>query len=73
MSTKKEIVTSEAPAPVVAYSQGLIVQDKFVYTSGQIAIDPSTGKLIDGSLQDRVVCEIRDWDQIGHTDISYRI
>lgn len=57
MSTKKEIITSEAPAPVVCYSQGLVVQDKFVYTSGQIAIDPNTGKLVNGSLQDRVVCQ----------------
>lgn len=36
--------TEEAPRPVGPYSQAVRV-DKFLFLSGQIGIDPSTGKL----------------------------
>ena len=40
---KKEIIyTDNAPKAIGPYSQGIIVGD-FVYTSGQIPIDPHTG------------------------------
>lgn len=40
---KKEIIyTDNAPKAIGPYSQGVIVGD-FVYTSGQIPIDPHTG------------------------------
>lgn len=42
---KKEIVsTGKAPAAVGPYSQAVKVGD-FLYTSGQIALDPATGTL----------------------------
>ena len=42
---KKEIVsTKKAPAAVGPYSQAVKVGD-FLYTSGQIALDPATGAL----------------------------
>ena len=46
---KKVILSENAPAPVGPYSQGIQVGD-FLYTAGQIAIDPATGKLIEGDV-----------------------
>ena len=42
---KKVLSTKEAPAAIGPYSQGIAVGD-FVYTSGQLPINPSTGELI---------------------------
>ena len=50
---KKIVRTENAPLPIGSYNQG-IISNGFVFTAGQIAIDPSTGKLIAGSFQDRV-------------------
>lgn len=44
---KKIIATTEAPQAIGPYSQGWIVGDT-IYTSGQLGIDVSTGKLVDG-------------------------
>jgi len=42
---KKSIVsTDHAPAAVGPYSQG-VVQDGWLWTAGQVALDPATGKL----------------------------
>ena len=49
---KKIVRTENAPLPIGSYNQG-IISNGFVFTAGQIAIDP-TGKLITGSFQDRV-------------------
>jgi 2-iminobutanoate/2-iminopropanoate deaminase len=53
MMIKKIVRTENAPLPIGSYNQG-IISNGFVFTAGQIAIDPSTGKLITGSFQDRV-------------------
>lgn len=47
---KKEIVsTAAAPKAVGAYSQGVRIEAaRLWYFSGQIAIDPATGSLVDG-------------------------
>jgi 2-iminobutanoate/2-iminopropanoate deaminase len=47
---KKIINTSNAPAPIGPYNQAVLNGD-LLYTSGQIAIDPKTGKLITDSIQ----------------------
>lgn len=43
--TKKVINTNNAPEAIGPYSQGVIVGD-FVYTSGQIPLNPATGELV---------------------------
>lgn len=43
------IHTSNAPEPIGPYSQAILVQNT-LYCSGQIAIDPSTGDLVQESL-----------------------
>ena len=41
----KKIHTNKAPAAVGPYSQAVVAQG-MVYTSGQIALDPATGRLV---------------------------
>lgn len=43
--TKEVINTNNAPKAIGPYSQGVIVGD-FVYTSGQIPLNPATGELV---------------------------
>jgi len=47
------VATPDAPQAIGPYSQGVKTHG-FVYTSGQIALDPATGKLVDGSFEDQV-------------------
>ena len=39
----KEIVTKNAPAAIGPYAQGYVVKD-FVFTSGQLGVEPTTGE-----------------------------
>ena len=45
----KTIQTEKAPAAIGPYSQAM-VSGGFVFTSGQIPIDPATGAVIDGNV-----------------------
>ena len=49
---KQIIYTADAPEPVGPYSQAVIAGNT-LYCSGQIAIDPSTGKLSDGNITEQ--------------------
>ncbi len=48
---KQIINTSDAPAPVGPYNQSVLAGNT-LYISGQIAIDPSTGSLIQDTIED---------------------
>ena len=48
----KFIHTSEAPAAIGPYSQA-VVAGEWVFASGQIAIDPATGEVIDGGIAEQ--------------------
>jgi reactive intermediate/imine deaminase len=43
----KEIITKDAPAAIGPYAQGYI-SGNYVFTSGQIGVDPVTGKAPEG-------------------------
>ncbi len=47
MTQRKVIQTDQAPAAIGPYSQALLVGHT-LYISGQLGIDPATGKLVDG-------------------------
>lgn len=51
MTTHNEIRTQSAPAPVGPYSQA-IRAGEFVFASGQIPLDPKTGKIVGGEIED---------------------
>ncbi len=45
----KKISTDKAPAAIGPYSQGVVAGD-FLFASGQIAIVPQTGEIVDGGI-----------------------
>ena len=47
---KKIITTSEAPAAIGPYSQAIRIGD-FLYTSGQISLDPNSMEVITGNIE----------------------
>lgn len=48
---KKIIMSTDAPAPIGPYSQAVKAGD-WLFASGQIALEPSTGKLIESGVED---------------------
>jgi 2-iminobutanoate/2-iminopropanoate deaminase len=47
----QRITTDKAPNPIGPYSQAVLVDNKFLYTAGQIAIDPATGQIVEGDIK----------------------
>lgn len=60
---KTIINTPNAPAPIGAYNQAVLVKDT-LYTSGQIAIDPLSNKLKTGSLEEETTLVMRNLQAI---------
>jgi 2-iminobutanoate/2-iminopropanoate deaminase len=46
------VLTPHAPAPVGPYSQAIRV-DGFLFCSGQVGLDPRTGKIVDGGVTEQ--------------------
>ncbi|GAT25334.1 L-PSP endoribonuclease family protein [Aspergillus luchuensis] len=53
-ATRIPIRTQKAPLPPPFLSQGIVVGD-MVYCSGQVGVNPATGKMVEGSIQARTV------------------
>ena len=49
---KVAVVTGSAPAAIGPYSQAIQV-GRFVFTSGQIPIDPATGLFVEGGIREQ--------------------
>jgi len=45
----KHVTTSQAPKPIGPYSQG-VISGGFLFCSGQIALNPETGALVEGGV-----------------------
>jgi 2-iminobutanoate/2-iminopropanoate deaminase len=60
---RKVINPSDAPSAIGTYSQG-IETDGIVFTSGQIGLDPSTGKMVDGGIDAQTVQSLQNIDAI---------
>lgn len=58
MSAKTIITSTNAPAAIGPYAQAVRVGD-LIYTSGQVALDPATGNLVEGGVTEQTerVCE----------------
>lgn len=50
--TKRVVATTSAPAAIGPYSQAVRVGD-FLYTSGQVALDPTTGQMVPGGISEQ--------------------
>ena len=48
--TRRAVATTGAPSAIGPYSQGIAV-DGFVFCSGQIGLDPSSGELVAGGVE----------------------
>lgn len=46
----RSILTDKAPAPIGPYSQAKVVNG-FIFTAGQIPINPVTGKMVEGDIK----------------------
>ena len=51
MTDKKIFLTDKAPEPVGPYSQA-VIHNGIMYVSGQVPLDPQTGELISGTIED---------------------
>jgi 2-iminobutanoate/2-iminopropanoate deaminase len=49
---RKVVLTDRAPKPVGPYSQAIVVNG-FVFVAGQVPIDPSTGKVVEGGIKEQ--------------------
>src|SRR5262245_16618514 len=47
---RRVIQTAQAPTPIGPYSQG-VVNPPLLFTAGQVGIDPSTGKVVEGGIE----------------------
>jgi 2-iminobutanoate/2-iminopropanoate deaminase len=56
---KKVISTGKAPAAVGPYSQAIRAGD-LLFVSGQLGIDPETGKLVDGGIEKQTEQALRN-------------
>lgn len=50
MSEKQAVSTSRAPAAIGPYSQAVRIGD-FLYTSGQVGLDPLNGTVVEGGIE----------------------
>jgi len=53
MSELEKIETLNAPQAIGPYSQGIaVINASFIFVSGQLPVDPSTGKLVEGDIKE---------------------
>lgn len=68
----KAVKTDGAPAPVGPYSQAVVHQG-LVFASGQIPLDPQSGELVAGSIEDqttRVIANLRAVLEAAGSDLT---
>jgi 2-iminobutanoate/2-iminopropanoate deaminase len=51
---KSAVSTENAPAAIGPYSQAIEIGE-MIYTSGQVALDPKTGQMVDGGIREQTV------------------
>lgn len=60
---KKIITTPNAPAPIGPYNQA-VLSENTLYISGQTPIDPSTGNLVSGSIEEETLQVMKNIEAI---------
>lgn len=51
INLKKIVSTSNAPAAIGPYSQGIVASGSFVFTAGQLPLDPKTGTMVGSDIK----------------------
>ena len=59
----KKIITEKAPGAIGPYSQA-IVANGFVFTAGQIPLDPAAGKIVDGGIVEQTDRVMENLDEV---------
>jgi len=59
----KIIKTKNAPEPIGPYNQAILANNT-LYVSGQIALDPITGKLINNTIEEETHCVLKNIEAI---------
>ena len=59
----KQISTDKAPAAIGPYSQG-VVANGFLFTAGQIALDPAAGKIVDGGIVEQTEQVMKNLEEV---------
>lgn len=60
MASARAVTSADAPAPVGPYSQAVVV-DGWVFASGQVPLDPGSGRLVEGGIEaqtERVIANL---------------
>ena len=60
---RKVIETRRAPAAVGPYSQAVVVAG-YVWVSGQIPLDPSSGRLVEGGIEKQMAQALRNLEAV---------
>ena len=60
---KEVIISDKAPRPVGPYSQAIKV-GKLIFVAGQAAIDPKTGKIVNGGIKEQTQQTFRNIEAI---------
>ena len=75
----KQVTSDKAPAAIGPYSQA-VISNGFLFSAGQIALDPATGQLIEGGIDaqtERVMLNLQavldtagaEWTQVVKTTV----
>jgi 2-iminobutanoate/2-iminopropanoate deaminase len=62
--TRRVVNTSEAPAAVGPYSQGVVTTASLLFCSGQIPLDPASGELIEGGAGEQTTRCLENLDAV---------
>lgn len=60
----QKILTNKAPNPIGPYSQAILADGKFIYTAGQVAIDPATNQMIEGDIKAQTRQVLKNLDAV---------
>ena len=63
---RKLINPIDAPSPVGAYNQA-VETEGMIFTSGQVGIDPLTGQLVEGGIENQTLQTLKNIETILHS------
>ena len=49
--TRQVVNTHSAPSPIGPYNQAIVAEGRFLFSAGQVAIDPKSGDFVEGDIK----------------------